>query len=405
MFKINHKSTECSARTGEVTTPHGKIQTPVFMPVGTKATVKTITNRNLKELNAEIILSNTYHLFLRPGEDLIESQGGLHKFMNWDRPILTDSGGFQVFSLGKSNRPTKNEIKCAVKINDNGVEFKSHIDGSKHFLTPERAIQIQHKLGADIIMAFDECADADCSKSYFRDAMQRTHDWALRCKKEHEKLNPGRMNPLALFPIVQGGVHKDLRIESAKFIDNLDMPGNAIGGLSVGEERDVMYEMLEHTTAHLSKDKPRYLMGVGTPKDILEGVERGVDMFDCVHATRIARHGAFWDEEGRQSIKNEIHKSDNSPLDINCDCYACKNHCKSYIRHLFHEKESLGMHLLSIHNLRYLTNIMQRIRDAIKDDRFLEEKMLILSQFKTKDDRISQRKSIKKDRPIYSPVS
>ncbi len=381
-FQINHNCSKSKARSGTFKTPHGDINTPIFMPVGTKATVKTLSNRDVEELNPDIILANTYHLYLRPGEDLIDKMGGLHKWMNWNKPILTDSGGFQVFSLAQEGRPKgKNGITTSVKIVEEGVHFKSHIDGTKHFFTPEKVMQIEHKLGADIIMAFDQCADANSSKEYFIKAMERTHRWADQCKTEHLKLNKNRKIPLALFPIVQGGIYKDLRIQSAQFIDSLDMPGNAIGGLSVGEERDVMYDMINITTDHLSLNKPRYLMGVGTPKDILESVERGIDMLDCVHPTRIARHGAFWNLDGKQNIKNAMHKQDPSPLQEDCDCYSCQNHSKSYIRHLITENEILGMKLMSIHNLRFLIKLMEDIKSNIKTDTFTEFKKNFLERF------------------------
>ncbi len=376
-FKITHKDPKSLARTGTFKTPHGLIHTPVFMPVGTKATVKTLSSEDIKELNADIILANTYHLYLRPGEKLIKKMGGLHKWMNFNGPILTDSGGFQVFSLGDENgfklKNPQTQFKTTVKIEENGVWFKSHLDGSKHYLTPEKATQIQHDLGADIIMAFDECAPADSTKKYFKEAMQRTHNWALKCKKEHSKLSnkkksiPGNehKNPQALFPIVQGGLYKDLRIESAKFTNDLNLPGNAIGGLSVGESKNKMLEMIEVTVPHLDIQKPRYLMGVGTPEDLFECVERGIDMFDCVHPTRMARHGAFWNESGRFSIRNEKFKTDKNPLQKNCACETCKSYTRSYLRHLIFENEILGLRLMTIHNLHFLLNLMRQIREHI----------------------------------------
>jgi len=386
-FDTINSDKKTSARTGKFFTPHGVIQTPVFMPVGTKASVKTLDNKDLEEIDAEIILANTYHLHLRPGEKLISEMGGLHKWINWNRPMLTDSGGFQVFSLAEDNKKQKiddNKIKTKVVISDDGVEFKSHLDGSTHYLTPETAIEIEHKLGADIIMAFDECANANSSKEYFTEAMIRTHNWAERCKAEHEKLNKNQDIKQALFPIVQGGIYKDLRIESAKFIDNLDMPGNAIGGLSVGESKEIMYEMLETTDKILSKNKPRYLMGVGTPEDILESVERGVDMMDCVHSTRMSRHGAFWTLEGRFNIKNEQFKKDQNPLLEDCNCYACKTYSRSYLRHLIIEKEILGLRMLSLHNTNFLLNLMSKIRSAINENKFQTFKKDFLKRFNTK---------------------
>lgn len=385
-FKINHKSKNGLARTGTFKTPHGNIQTPVFMPVGTKGTVKTLSKDELKTLNAEIILANTYHLYLRPGEKLIKKMGGLHKWINWDGPILTDSGGFQVFSLaGNKNHAKNKEFKSTVKIDQNGVEFKSHLDGSKHYFTPEKAIQIQHDLGADIIMAFDECAPADSSKIYFQQAMQRTHEWLTRCKKEHQKLSAKLSSPIALFGIVQGGLYEDLRAESAKFVNEMDLPGNAIGGLSVGESKEKMLSMIEATVPPLTENKPRYLMGVGTPEDLLECIDRGIDMFDCVHPTRMARHGAFWTKEGRFNIKNEQFKNDKSPLEKNCQCSSCINHSRSYIRHLIIEGEILGLRLMTIHNLHFLLNLMQEIREQIAKDNFQKFKKSFLKKFNAKN--------------------
>ena len=358
MFKFIIKNTDGSARKAVLNTPHGKINTPVFMPVGTKGTVKTLSQKDLENLNAEIILANTYHLYLRPGEKVIKKMGKLHKWINWKKPMLTDSGGFQVFSLAQNKNFTKNKIKDLVKIDDNGVEFKSYLDGSKHYLTPEKAIQIQHDLGADIIMAFDECAPGNSTKKYFKKAMERTHDWLIRCKKEHEKLLKKSKEKRALFGIVQGGSYKDLRKESAKFVNDLDFIGNAIGGLAVGEKKEKMLKMLDATIPHLNENKPRYLMGVGTPEDILEAVERGVDMFDCVHATRIARHGAFWTKQGRKVIKNTEFTTDPSPLEKNCKCESCQNYSRSYIRHL--------------------------IRESIKKKEFKKFKKTFLKKFKSK---------------------
>lgn len=382
-FKIKHKDSNSLARTATFKTPHGIIHTPVFMPVGTKGTVKTLSPNDLKKLNAEIILANTYHLYLRPSEKVIKKSKGLHKWTAWDRPMLTDSGGFQVFSLSQEKGQNQNkDFKTTVKIDENGVEFKSHIDGSKHYFTPEKAIQIQHDLGADIIMAFDECAKANSSKEYFEKAMIRTHNWASRCKKEHEQLSKKSRSKQALFPILQGGLYKDLRIKSAKFTNSLDLPGNAIGGLSVGESKEKMYEIIETVIPHLTEKKPRYLMGVGTPEDLLECVERGVDMFDCVHPTRMGRHGAFWTESGRFSIKSEKFKKDFSPLMKNCDCETCKSHSKSYLRHLIIENEILGLRLMTIHNLHFLLNLMQLCRTNIEKNNFGKFKKDFLRKFK-----------------------
>lgn len=391
------KANTSLARTGIFKTPHGVIHTPVFMPVGTKANVKTLTPDELKDLKTDIILSNTYHLMLRPGEKTVKKMGGLHKWMNWDRPILTDSGGFQVFSLEQEKGLAKDSPKKAgVKITEEGVEFKSHIDGQKHFITPEKAMQIQHNLGADIIMAFDECADANSSKKYFEEAMNRTHNWLARCKKEHEKLEKKKANkltskphtktqqspqkhPQALFGIIQGGVYTDLRKKSAEFIASLDLPGNAIGGLSVGEDRNTMLKMIDEVTKILPENKPRYLMGVGTPIDLLEGVDRGIDMFDCVLPTRLARHSAFWTHKGLIHIKNQKFKEDPSPLEKNCACYTCQNFSKSYIQHLMKENEILGHRLMTIHNLHFLLNLMAQIREAINKGKFKEFKKKFLS--------------------------
>jgi len=380
MFKFEVKNTAKNslARTGSLKTPHGEIKTPVFMPVGTKATVKTLSQENLEELNAQIILGNTYHLFLRPGEQLIKKMGKLHKWIKWKGPMLTDSGGFQVFSLASNNKnhSKKHDIKIDVKIDDNGVEFKSHIDGSKHYFTPERAIQIQHDLGADIIMAFDECAPADSSEKYFKGAMERTHNWLERCKSEHYKLLEENKEERALFGIVQGGLYPKLRAESAKFINSMGLPGNAIGGLSVGESKEDMAKMIEASIPHLDINKPRYLMGVGTPEDLLECVDRGIDMFDCVHPTRIARHGAFWTENGQHNIKNKKFKEDESEL--------YNGYSKSYTRHLIMEKEMLGLKILSMHNLKFLLDLMKEIREHINANSFKEFKENFLKKFNSK---------------------
>lgn len=378
MFGFKIKKTDGQARTGVFKTPHGLIHTPVFMPVGTKATVKTLSQSDLKELKAQIILANTYHLYLRPGENVIKKMGGLHKWINWDGPILTDSGGYQVFSLAQEKGYSKNsKFKTTVKIDEDGVTFKSHLDGSKHYLTPEKAIKIQENLGADIIMAFDECAPANSSKTYFKEAMDRTHKWLIRCKKIHKKGHQ------ALFGIVQGGLYKNLRKQSAQFVNDQNLPGNAIGGLSVGESKGKMHEMLEATVPYLANEKPRYLMGVGTPEDLFECVERGIDMFDCVHPTRMARHGAFWTGSGRYSIKNERFKSDKTPLDKECQCETCQNYCKSYLRHLIFENEILGLRLMTIHNLHFLLELMRQIRKSINSNTFTLFKKNFLRRFKS----------------------
>ena len=353
-FKIKCTSST-GARIGELKTPHGVIETPVFMPVGTQATVKGLTPEMVKELGAQIILSNTYHLYMRPGTEVISHAGGLHKFMNWDKPILTDSGGFQVFSLSKLN-----------KITDDGVEFASHLDGSKHFFTPEKSIEVQNVLGSDIVMAFDVCSDPKADYKTARVAMERTHQWLKRCY-EHQK-NPKQM----LFPIVQGNVYNDLRLESIKECKKYARVGLAIGGLSVGEPKPVMYEILSLLQKEYPEDKARYLMGVGSPDCIVEGVIRGIDMFDCVLPTRIARNGTAFTSVGKVVVKNGVYKDDHTPLDPECDCYVCKNYTKAYLRHLMNSGEMLGASLLSYHNLYYLTHLMEDIKRAIREDRLLE---------------------------------
>ncbi|NLM44080.1 MAG: tRNA guanosine(34) transglycosylase Tgt [Clostridiales bacterium] len=349
-FELIMECNKTEARIGRVYTPHGVIDTPAFMPVGTQATVKAMSPDELKEIGAQIILGNTYHLYIRPGHKLIEDFGGLHGFMNWDRPILTDSGGFQVFSL--------NELR---KISEEGVEFRSHLDGSKHFFTPEFVIEIEESLGADIIMAFDECIPYPCEKDYAKKSMERTVRWLKRCKKAHKK-----NDKQALFGIVQGGIFKDLRIESAKMTVNIDLPGYAIGGLSVGEPKEIMNEVLDYTVPLLPKYKPRYLMGVGSPDSLIDGVIRGIDMFDCVLPTRIARNGTVMTSRGKLVVRNAEYAKDSLPLDENCDCYACKNFSRAYIRHLIKAGEILGGRLTTIHNLRFLQNLMKDIRDAIR---------------------------------------
>ena len=349
---------QTGARLGRLHTPHGVIETPIFMPVGTQATVKAMTPEELKDIGSQIILSNTYHLYMRPGHDLIERAGGLHKFMNWDKPILTDSGGFQVFSLG----PLR-------KIKEEGVEFRSHLDGSKHFLSPEKATEIQNALGSDIIMAFDECAPYPADRQYVKNSLERTTRWLERCKAAHKY--PERQ---ALFGIVQGGMYKDLREQSAREITAIDLPGYAIGGLSVGEPKEMMYEVLDYTVPLLPEDKPRYLMGVGSPDDLLEGVLRGIDMFDCVLPTRIARNGTAMTSRGKVVVRNASYAEDFSSLDPECDCYTCRNYTKAYLRHLIKCNEILGARLLTIHNLHFLLKLMENVREAIREDRLLDYK-------------------------------
>lgn len=346
------------ARRGRVTTPHGTIETPVFMPVGTAATVKAMRPEQVEETGAEIILSNTYHLYLRPGHEIVREAGGLHRFMNWNKSILTDSGGFQVFSLGAMR-----------KISEEGVQFRSHIDGSKHMLTPEKSMEIQNALGSDIIMAFDECAPYPADRQYVKDSLERTTRWLKRCKDYHKNTEKQ-----SLFGIMQGGMYADLRKQSAEEIVELDLPGYAIGGLSVGEPKPLMYEMLDGCVDYLPKKKPRYLMGVGSPDCLFEGVERGIDMFDCVLPTRIARHGMAMTSVGRVNIKNAKYERDFTALDPNCDCYTCRNYSRAYLRHLFKADEILSSMLMTNHNIHFLVNTMKNIRKSIEEDRFLEYK-------------------------------
>ncbi len=354
-YKTTHVCKQSGARCGEFKTPHGVIQTPIYMPVGTQATVKSLTPQDLYDIGAQIILSNTYHLHLRPGENIVKKAGGLHKFMSWDKPILTDSGGFQVFSLADLR-----------KISDDGVEFKSHLNGERLYMTPEDCMQIQNDLGSDIIMAFDECTPPGTEYSYAQKALDRTIAWLDRCYKAQQ--NPKQM----LFPIVQGNMYKDLRLQALERVKPYIRCGVAIGGLSVGEPKEVMYDILEHMQPHLPEDSPRYLMGVGSPDCLIEGVLRGIDMFDCVLATRIARNGTAFTSHGKVVVKNGKYKEDFSKLDDECDCYCCKHYTKAYLRHLMNTNEILGARMLSLHNLRFLLKLMEDIRQAIKEDRFLD---------------------------------
>ncbi|WP_198435167.1 tRNA guanosine(34) transglycosylase Tgt [Aerococcus urinae] len=346
------------ARLGRVTTPHGSFETPIFMPVGTLATVKGLSPEELKGLGAEIILSNTYHLWLRPGDDIVKEAGGLHQFMNWDRPILTDSGGFQVFSLTKIRR-----------LEEEGVYFRSHLNGHRLFLSPEKAISIENNLGADIIMSLDECPPFDASYDYMKNSINRTTRWAERGLAAHQR--PGDQ---ALFGIIQGGGYKDLRLQHAQDLINLVFPGYSIGGLSVGESKEEMYAVLDYLTPVMPSHKPRYLMGVGSPDALIEGAIRGIDMFDCVLATRIARNGTCMTSRGRLVVKNATFKRDFRPLDEACSCYTCQNYSRAYIRHLIHTNEILGARLTSIHNLHFLTDLMANVRQAIREDNLLEFK-------------------------------
>ncbi|GED03639.1 tRNA guanosine(34) transglycosylase Tgt [Bacillus atrophaeus] len=344
---------QTGARLGRVHTPHGSFDTPVFMPVGTLATVKTMSPDELKAMDAGIILSNTYHLWLRPGHDIVKEAGGLHKFMNWDRAILTDSGGFQVFSLSKFRN-----------IEEEGVHFRNHLNGDKLFLSPEKAMEIQNALGSDIMMAFDECPPYPAEYDYMKRSVERTSRWAERCLEAHS-----RSDDQGLFGIVQGGEYEELRTQSAKDLISLDFPGYAIGGLSVGEPKDVMNRVLEFTTPLLPKDKPRYLMGVGSPDALIDGALRGVDMFDCVLPTRIARNGTVFTAEGRLNMKNAKFERDFRPIDEECDCHTCKNYSRAYIRHLIRCNETFGIRLTTYHNLHFLLNLMEQVRQAIREDR------------------------------------
>jgi queuine tRNA-ribosyltransferase len=364
------QKTHNQARAGLIKTAHGEIKTPIFMPVATQSTIKALTFNQLNECGAQIVLSNTYHLHLRPGEDLISLAGGLHGWTNYKKPFLTDSGGFQVFSQS-------NIGNC--KINDEGAEFIDSFDGKKHFISPEKSISIQNKLGADIIMAFDHCPNGGASYQEALEAMERTHKWAQICFDTHQKALENHTRPdwQSLFLIVQGGIYKDLRKQSAQFICNFDVPGFAIGGVSVGESRADIDEIVKFTAPLLPENKPRYLMGIGTKEDIVKAISAGIDMFDCVLPTRIARHGAFFDENGdRKIIKNASYTNDLSPLSANCNCYTCKNHTKAYIRHLFRMHEITAMTLMSIHNLHYLIELCRKIRDEILNDSFSPDKYL-----------------------------
>jgi len=352
-YELLHTCKQTGARRGVIHTPHGDIQTPVFMPVGTQATVKSVTPEELKdEIGAQIILANTYHLYLRPGQDLVKEAGGLHKFMNWDKPILTDSGGFQVFSLG--------DLRT---ICEEGVEFKSHLDGKKLFFSPESVMKTEEDLGADIIMAFDECCPYPSTYEYTKKSMERTTRWAQRCKEAHTTTDKQ-----ALFGIIQGGFFKDLREKSAKDLIAMDFPGYAIGGISVGEPKEEFLEILKYTTPLMPENKPRYLMGVGTPDYLIESAMAGIDMCDCVLPTRLARHGNAMTWNGKVVIRNATYERDWTPLDSECDCYTCKNYTRAYIRHLVKTNEILGIRLLSIHNLHFLTKLMERVRIEIEND-------------------------------------
>lgn len=369
-YHLLHKEANTMARFGNLETKYGTFETPMFMPVGTKATVKTLTPEELYDMHSGIILSNTYHLWLRPGADTIQKAGGLHQFMNYKGPILTDSGGFQVFSLAKNKEKD---------ITEEGVHFKSHIDGAPLFLTPEKSIEIQNKLGSDIAMSFDECPPYPVSYDYMKKSVERTLRWAKRGKDAHQNKDQ------ALFGIVQGGEFADLRRYSATETVKMNFDGYSIGGTSVGEGKKTIYEMIDNSTPYLPEDKVRYLMGVGDPIDIIEGVIRGVDIFDCVLPTRIARHGQAFTRSGKINLHNQKYKEDFTKLEKNCDCYTCQNYTKSYIRHLITTDEMLGGRLLSIHNIRFLIRLTEELRNAIKEDKLLEYRETFLSKYQTKE--------------------
>lgn len=362
-FELKHVCAQSGARTGILHTPHGDIETPIFMPVGTLATVKFLSPEELDDIGAQIILSNTYHLWLRPGCDVLNKIGGVHNFMNYHRPMLTDSGGFQVFSLADQR-----------KISEEGVTFKSHLDGSKLFMSPEDSIGIQNIIGADIIMSFDECIPYPATYEYAKASTERTIRWAKRGKDAHKR------DDQALFGIVQGGEFEDLRAHCAQELVKMNFDGYSIGGTSVGEDKETMYRMVDYAVKYLPENKPRYLMGVGAVNDLLEGVSRKVDMFDCVLPTRIARHGTLMTSQGRINIKKQQYKEDFTPLDPNCDCITCRNYTKAYLHHLFRCNEGLGQRLLSIHNLRYLVHLMEEVRQAINEDRYNDFKKDYLSR-------------------------
>lgn len=366
-LEILHVDKNCGARYGILHTPHGDVEVPMFMPVGTLATVKTLSPEEVKSLGAGVILSNTYHLHLRPGEDIVGKAGGLHKFMNYDGPILTDSGGFQVFSLAENR-----------KISEEGVVFKSHLNGDRMLFSPETVMDIEEKLGADIIMAFDECIPYPADEKYVKNSVERTLRWAKRCKEAHKREDQ------ALFGIVQGGEYEEYRKHCAEELAKMDFPGYSIGGTSIGEPKDVFSKMVDYSVKYLPPEKPRYLMGVGSLDFIFEGIEKGVDMFDCVLPTRIARHGALMTSKGRVNIRDAKYKEDFTPLDDECDCYTCKNYTKAYLRHLYVADETFGKRLLSMHNIRFLIHMMEEARKAIKEDRFLEFKEEMLAKYGSK---------------------
>lgn len=363
-FTVHHKDSNTKARVGEFVTGHGVVQTPIFMPVGTQGTVKAVNQQILeKEIDAEIVLSNTYHLYLRPGTRILEQAGGLHKFMNWNRPILTDSGGFQVYSL--------TELR---KLKEDGVEFSSHLDGSKHFFTPEKVIGIQRSIGSDIMMPLDECTPFPCDYDYAKRSKELTTRWALKNKEAFDATNPLYGHEQFLFGIIQGSVYKELRESSANDLRKINFDGYAIGGLAVGEPTELMYELVDFTTDFMPEDKPRYLMGVGRPENILEAIARGVDMFDCVMPTRNARNAYLFTSQGIVSMRNAAYKDDHTPLDPNCSCYTCRKFSKAYLRHLFNAREILALELATIHNLKFYLDLVREARIRIIDGTFLEWK-------------------------------
>jgi queuine tRNA-ribosyltransferase len=352
-FKVIHQDSKSAARSASLTTPHGTLETPIFMPVGTQATVKAMTPEELCEVGAQIILANTYHLYIRPGHELVERLGGLHRFMHWDRPILTDSGGFQVFSLGELRR-----------ISEEGVRFQSHLDGSYHFISPERAVAIQEALGGDIIMCFDECPPYPADYDYVRRSTDLTTRWAVRCRDAKKR------DDQALFGIIQGGMHRELRERSACELIPLDFDGYALGGISVGEEKGLMHEVMEFSAPFFPREKPRYIMGIGSPEDLIEGINYGFDMFDCVMPTRNARNGMLFTASGSINIKNAVYAEDSSPIDSGCGCYVCGNYSRAYLRHLYRSGEILASRLNTWHNLHYYLSLMADARRAVAEDRF-----------------------------------
>ncbi len=374
-FELVAQDAATGARAGVLHTPHGAVETPIFMPVGTQATVKTLDQQDLAAAQAQIILGNAYHLYLRPGHQLIDRMGGLHAFMNWPRPILTDSGGFQVFSLSDRN-----------KVTADGVRFQSHLDGSYHFFTPEKVMEIEHGLGADIIMAFDECTPYPCGHDYAQESMQRTLRWVERCLSRHRELTGERVHrpPQALFGIVQGSIYPDLRRDCAQALVQLNLPGYAIGGLAVGEPREDMFEVVHQTTTYLPTEKPRYLMGVGLPHDLVEAVAAGVDMFDCVVPTRNARNGTAFTRQGRLRLKNACHAEDPQPLDVDCACSTCRHYSRAYLRHLFQTNEVLGPRLATFHNIFFFQQLMSEMRDAIIGGHFAAYQTEFLARYQNR---------------------